>query len=155
MNEAPSGPKAPLQLRPAGWEDADLLLAWRNDPATRQASRSTQKISASEHRKWLAEILSDENRQLFIAREGGFPVGTVRADRTENGWELSWTVAPEARGKGLGKRMVSALSDRIKDPVTARVKKENLASVRIARVAGMTLIEEKKGLLIFQREAIR
>ena len=142
-----------LHLRRVVWEDAGLLLQWRNDPTTRKASISNHKISTEEHREWLTGILSDKDKQLFIAQIGNSPVGTVRADRTENGWELSWTIAPEARGKGLGKEMVMTLADMIEAPIAARVKKENQASASIARYAGMALTEEKEGVLIFQRGA--
>ena len=37
----------------------------------------------------------------------GVPVGTVRADHSKGVYELSWTVAPAARGQGVAKEMVA------------------------------------------------
>jgi RimJ/RimL family protein N-acetyltransferase len=134
-------------------EDADLLLRWRNDPATRRASRNSAVISKSEHLAWLSRSLQDKSRKLYIAETNGRPVGTIRTDEQQGACELSWTVAPEMRGRGLGKKMVALAAHRIKVPLRAAVKSGNSASVRIAEHAGMKLEKEKNGFLYFQRPA--
>jgi len=139
-------------LKPATMDDADLLLAWRNDPATRQASHTTDPVQRSEHREWLSCSLGNPNRRLYLAEEGGMPVGTVRADFADGVWELSWTVAPSARGRGVAKRMVAALADTIADPIRAEVKATNAASARIAEHAGMHFDRESDGILHYRRD---
>ena len=141
----------PLTLRPASLEDAELLLAWRNDEETRRASLHQAEIGMPEHCAWLERSLSDAARQLFIAELDGRPVGTVRADLSNEGWELSWTVAPEMRGSGLAKQMVALLAERIDGPITAVVKIGNPASARIAEHVGMRLAREADGLLYYTR----
>ena len=90
------------EAREATMADADLLLAWRNDPGTRSASRSTELISLEDHRKWLLAVLDDPARLLLLGvNPQGMPVGTVRFDALgADVYEVSVTVAPECRGEG-------------------------------------------------------
>jgi RimJ/RimL family protein N-acetyltransferase len=142
-------------LRSATIQDADLLLEWRNDPETRKASHNTAKVQRDEHISWLSRTLNNPNRRLFVAEEDGVPVGTVRADLSEGVWELSWTVAPNARRRGVAKRMVALLAYQISDPIRAEVKAGNLASARIAEHAGMKFDREANGVLHYVRAALR
>jgi RimJ/RimL family protein N-acetyltransferase len=140
-----------IKLTPATMEDADLLFSWRNDPETRKASLSTRSIAFSDHIIWLSRFLKDESKKMYIARKGdGQPVGTVRVEKIDGRYELSWTVAPEARGNGMGKTMVAKMARMMSNPITAKIKQNNPASVRIAEHAGMTLIQRKNSILYYQ-----
>lgn len=108
-----------LSLRPAALSDAEIMLKWRNDSATRMASHTTGKIELEVHIEWLKTTLRNQDRYLYVAEENGAPVGTVRADFANGIYELSWTVSPESRGQSVGKRMVSLLARGIKEPIRA------------------------------------
>ena len=144
-----------LSLRPATLQDAALLLQWRNDPETRAASHTTDEISPDTHLAWLAKSLSDPTRHLFIAEENGVPVGTLRTDESDGVLELSWTVAANGRGRGIGKRMVALLASQIPGPIRAEVKIGNEASRRIAEHAGLRFERECHGVLHFVRGPLR
>jgi RimJ/RimL family protein N-acetyltransferase len=141
-----------LQLRPATMDDSELLLVWRNDPAVRQASHDQSEIGLHAHQIWLRESLENPDRKIFIAEMGDVPVGTVRSDFHDGTYELSWTVAPEAREQGIGKLMVSMLAAQIEEPIRAEVRIGNVASVRIAEHVGMTLESIEDGILYFRRD---
>lgn len=145
---------AHIMLRPATVADAELLLAWRNDPGTRAMSHNTNEVPLDEHIAWLNKILLDHRRGLYIAELDGRPVGTVRADVVDEVTELSWTVAPSERGKGLGRRMVRTLATSLRNPLRAEVKVGNSASVRIAYAAGMSLQKTEGGVMHFFRKAL-
>jgi RimJ/RimL family protein N-acetyltransferase len=133
--------------------DAGRLLTWRNDPVTRGNSHVAPAIDAEEHGRWLASTLSNSERQLWIAEVDGQPVGTVRVDHDDAGYRLSWTVAPEARSQGIGKRMVADIVGRLGSvPVRAEVKAGNIASVQVAEHAGLKLQFERDGVLFFSRD---
>jgi RimJ/RimL family protein N-acetyltransferase len=127
-----------IKLRPATIHDAGMLLEWRNDPETRNASRDTSVVQREDHEVWLRNIFKNSKRRLFVCEENGLPVGTVRADFSDGVYELSWTVAPNARGRGVANQMVGLLACEISDPIRAEVKVGNIASARIAQHAGMT-----------------
>ena len=126
-----------MNLRPATLDDAALLFAWRNDPATRHASRNHAAITAEEHRAWLLRSLSNRTRRLYLAEVDGTPVGTCRSDLTEHGWELSWTIATEHRRQGYGRTMVGLLVEQTPQPYFAEIYGQNTASVRIAEQCGI------------------
>jgi RimJ/RimL family protein N-acetyltransferase len=142
-----------IKLRRAIMNDSDILYQWRNDPLTRVNSYNSGEVNKEDHIKWLKSTLSNPNRKLYIASEDGTPIGTVRADLSEGVYELSWTVSPSARGRGVGKRMVLLLANEIKSSIRAEVKVGNEASKRIAEYVGMKLVEEKDGVQYFQRTA--
>ena len=132
-------------------DDAAILLRWRNDPETRAQSLDSNEIGRVDHLAWLRRILADDSCDLYIAELAGAPVGTVRADRCERVTELSWTVAPESRGKGIGEAMVALAVSQIEGPLVARIKKGNQASMKIAEAVGLRFSREHRGLLVYDR----
>ncbi|MCU0428895.1 MAG: GNAT family N-acetyltransferase [Cytophagaceae bacterium] len=140
-----------MELRKATMEDWELLLDWRNDPLTRQQSHCIDPIDEQTHRNWLQSVLNNPNRHLYIGLHESVPMGTVRADWNDhsNSYELSWTIAPQYRGKGLGILLVSALTERHGERYTAEVKTGNFASEKIALRLGLSLKEEKNGIRYF------
>lgn len=131
-----------VRPRPARPGDAELLLAWRNDPDTRRWSRSHDAVDLATHRRWLADSLDRDDRLLLVVADARGPVGTVRWDRDGSGWEVSITVAPERRGEGLALPMLRAGEDALRartcagTAVTAVVHTRNDASARLFARAG-------------------
>lgn len=125
-----------MELRKATMADAKILHRWRNDPLTREQSVNAEEVWWPEHLAWLKASLANKSRRLMIAEQDGQPVGTVRIDYGQE-TELSWTVAPEYRGNGLGKAMVQAALPQ--GPVIARIKADNIASQKIAAQAGFVM----------------
>jgi len=121
---------AGLVARRATLQDARLLWRWRNDPATRAASRSSAVLAWEDHLGWLEASLARTDRILLVVEHTGGtggPVGTVRWDLVrepvgerepgrEGGfeagpvgwdeWEVSITVAPERRGRSLARPLL-------------------------------------------------
>jgi RimJ/RimL family protein N-acetyltransferase len=122
-----------MDIRPAQMSDADTLFQWRNDPLTRAMSRTSEPVSWEAHIKWLSERLGRSEPHLYIA-EIGAPVGTFRLD----GDEISYTIAPESRGKGLGFLMLCKVREMF-GPLRAEIYGRNAASIRVAEKAGMQL----------------
>jgi RimJ/RimL family protein N-acetyltransferase len=119
-----------MKLRPATIDDARILFDWRNDELTRAMSVNSDPVEWEGHVKWLTARLQRDEPGLFIA-EDSEPVGTIRID----GEEISYTVAPSHRGRGVAKAMLSVAQDLFGQKV-ARIKAENVASIRAAAGAG-------------------
>jgi RimJ/RimL family protein N-acetyltransferase len=143
-----------IAFRPATLEDAELLLAWRNDPTTRQSSIQQAEISFEEHVQWLSRSLASPSRQLFVALYEGRAAGMVRFDQlgeaplevgTEAS-EMSWSVAPEHRGRGLGKWIVKAALALRPGTLVAQIRHENLASRKIAEFVGFIPESERDAI---------
>jgi predicted dehydrogenase/RimJ/RimL family protein N-acetyltransferase len=136
-----------LALRAATTEDAERLLGWRNDPATRAASFNEAEVSSGEHRAWLARTLADPDRRLFVATANGVPVGQLRLDRLSGGdVEVHIALAHEARGRGLAAPLLElVVRERAAvlggTRVFARVKRGNEPSRRAFLRAGFRSCE--------------
>lgn len=131
-----------LIVRAAAETDAELLLAWRNDPETRRWSRNGDPVDPADHRAWLRRVLGDDRRMLLVVEDDAGPVGTARWD-DEGGdtWEVSVTVAPGRRGGGLAGPMLGEAERVLLEragPVTALavVHQDNAASVRLFTRSG-------------------
>jgi RimJ/RimL family protein N-acetyltransferase len=129
-----------LFLRAATIEDWALLLEWRNDPQTRSASRNQEPIEKESHLKWLTDNLKNSDSKLLIAELDCKPVGAVRIDFGPQS-EISWTVAPFERGRGIGTQMIALAVRTIDMPLIAVARTSNIASIRIAEASGFRLVK--------------
>jgi RimJ/RimL family protein N-acetyltransferase len=151
-----------LRVRPAAEDDAELLLAWRNDPEARRWSRSSEAIDLPTHRAWLLRTLASPDRHLLVLEQAdGTPVATTRYDRLEAdaaAWEVSISVGPDVRGRGLGGATLRA-SDRwlldaepAAERIVAHVRPENDASRRLFERNGYAGVPSgEPGMLRFER----
>lgn len=141
-----------MLLRPAIINDKEILLYWRNDPDTRNMSVNHHIISDSEHSDWIEKSFTNPNRGIYIAEENGIPVGTFRIDEKKTFLLLSWTIAPEWRQKGLGKKMVTTIDIPKHKPWKAVIRKINIPSIKLARHLGMSVRKEAKDFFVFVKE---
>ncbi|MDQ3964069.1 MAG: GNAT family N-acetyltransferase [Actinomycetota bacterium] len=142
-----------LHFRKATLDDGDLLLTWRNDPETIVGSISQRAVTTDEHERWFAAAIRDPSIVLLIASSDRMEVGMVRFEvRSGETWEISVTVAPEHRHKGLGTEMIKAATiDFVNEHpgarVLARVLAANERSRKAFERAGYELLEQDHALL--------
>jgi ribosomal protein S18 acetylase RimI-like enzyme len=129
-----------VTLRAAETADAHRLWVWRNDEATRRASRNQAPVPFEDHVRWLQHTLANPARALFIGELNGWPVGVCRLDRlTESDGrdsaEVNITVAPEFRGCGIGRAILEAIADEARAAglvhLIAEIRWSNRASLKI------------------------
>lgn len=123
-----------IELVPATEKDGRLIWAWRNDPAARRNSLNPGKISLGHSLRWLKGKLSDDRCLILVARSAGKPVGQLRLDLVRPGTaQVSISVDPKSRGRGIGTLMLRAVPDRLSGRRLTRclavVKPDNVASV--------------------------
>lgn len=125
-----------MRFRAATPADSEQLFAWRNDPETRRASINTALVDETEHAAWFSTVLRGD-REVWLAEHDGQPVGRVDCRHVGEQIQLGWTIAPEHRGRGLGKMMVKAFVDHHPGHYQAEIKTGNPASIAIAAHAGI------------------
>lgn len=129
-------------------EHARLVMQWRNDPVTlSQSFHQDPKVWESFWPEYEEEYFTlPELPPLFALYEGvrcGFirfrpmPHPTVKRKRC---CEISINVAPDARGKGLGGAILTAVQDFVKDrgfeAIYAEIREDNAASHKVFKRAG-------------------
>jgi RimJ/RimL family protein N-acetyltransferase len=140
------GRRPAVRLRRVTEADADLLLAWANDPVTRAASFHPDPIDRAGHVAWLAARLASPTTGFWIGEsDDGIAVGQVRVE----GGEVSISLAPNSRGRGFGRALLAAAVDEAGrtlpvERLLARVRLDNPAS--LALFAGVGFVELSRGL---------
>ncbi len=146
-----------LRLRKAELADAHVLWVWANDAAARAASGNRPVIPWPEHLAWLESRLRTDTALVLVAETGDLrPVGTIRFE-TDDGWRharLSYTIAPERRGRGHGRALldqgVAALRRAHPEAVVeALVRPDNEPSLHLFRTLGWSLHETGDGPVRF------
>ena len=154
-----------VTLRPASSDDMARVFRWANDPATRAASFNSSEIPWADHQTWFADALQRDDRHLFIAMlpqpqtdaadasstgsasstsvDMKIAAGLVRlqADPTRPGLaEVGINVAPEARGHGVGRQALIALTSQARAlglaQLLASIRPSNPASIRAFEAVG-------------------
>lgn len=131
--------------RQATTDDADMLMRWRNDPLTVANSRNSREVTPEEHQAWMEKRLGSSTDHLFICEDDGVPVGTVQLEKLANkegAFETGVTVAPEARGKSYGGKLLKLVCDDYPfATLYTEVKHDNKASMKSFGAAGFVQIE--------------
>lgn len=132
-----------IKIRKAQAADSADILAWRNDPATRQASFNSEPISAEAHQVWFQTALSGSERILYIGEDAERnKIGVVRLDLLgPNAAEININLAPARRGRGVGAELLEQVAELFRREegavfFIARIKKGNEASVKTFKKAG-------------------
>lgn len=155
-----------ISIRAANQEDAETLFGWRNHPETRRMFINQSEVDATEHLEWFNTTIASEERILLIGElANGAAFGVVRFDfdKSFNKAEISITISPDLRGQGLSGRLLSVAIDNLRNLInsararpsfhlTARVRRENMSSIRLFQRAEFKLSCEDSEYLWFIRE---
>lgn len=137
-----------MKLRPAAIADRDLLYDWVNRPDSLNSKlRTSGPIDRATHGAWLHARLSDPDTRISIVMETNEPIGQVRLQRGDCGYEVDIYIAACARGRGVGRRALQAHVEataawRSDAPLIARVRSDNLASRRLFSAMGFHIHEQ-------------
>ena len=124
-----------LYLRSAILSDMDMLFELANDETVRNNSFHTAPISYDEHKEWFRKMMEDDSQLQFILMLASQPIGQVRLTVDSGIAEISYSIIPEKRGMGYGKRIICLIKELVYKEypdiykLTARVKPENVASI--------------------------
>ena len=156
-----------LTLQPATSDDMARVFRWANDPATRAASFNSAEIPWADHQAWFTDALQRHDRQLFIAMLPEPPSATptaasaatsaqiaaglvrLQVDPARPGFaEVGINVAPEARGRGVGRQALVALVSQARAlglvQLLASIRPSNPASIRAFEAVGYRRIADSE-----------
>ncbi|WP_129139491.1 GNAT family N-acetyltransferase [Modicisalibacter coralii] len=149
-------------LRPARVDDLDNVLTWPADAtACRRWAGPRLPFPTTANTAWMTLEASSENSFALVDGEGellGFGQLLERDYRVVHLARL--TVAPAHRGRGLGRVLCRALSDRARDAFAARrltlnVYADNHTALGLYRSLGFTeLLRDDSGEMIFMNRVL-
>lgn len=143
----------PLVLRLTTMDDAEAIWHWRRAlPLSHFRAESTPSLG--EHLYWFLRALGDDRRRLYVA--GTPAIAHLRLDLDDTGQAaVSIILAPAARGKGLGLRLLSLLASAGRaeglSSFTAEIQCENTASIALFRAGGYAATGLSNGFYGFKR----
>jgi UDP-2,4-diacetamido-2,4,6-trideoxy-beta-L-altropyranose hydrolase len=133
---------ASLKLREIIPEDLHLLFDWANDPEVRRHSFNPDPIPLQDHTRWFHTKLDNPDAILYLAEADGKPAAHIRFDIHGSTATISYLIAADYRGKGLGhavllkgiQQLLQARPDVLS--VEGLVQQDHKASVRSFEKAG-------------------
>ena len=130
-----------LYLRPAEAGDRQMLFDWRNDPAVRQGSFTTDPVAWEDHVNWFARMMANPQARQYILMaetvrdpEIRDSADTAQTPRATGGKDLRETAVP------VGQIRLKACED---DPCAYEIGYSVAAEAR-GRGYGRALLEKIK-----------
>ena len=134
-----------MKLRKATFNDWKILLDWRNDLLTRENSFNQDEVSEQTHKLWFNDNLLNPYREIYILEDDIIPVGSIRSDNIlTNQYILSWSIAPDQRGKGYGTKILEIYLQSRTGSFIVEIKPENIASIKMVQKNGFNQLDEIK-----------
>jgi UDP-2,4-diacetamido-2,4,6-trideoxy-beta-L-altropyranose hydrolase len=133
-----------VTFRNANLDDAEQLLAWRNDPEVRSVLFDTDQVSLATYQTWLGRKLDKDDCCLWIAETSkGQPIGQVRLDfDSSQQASICLSLDHTRRAKGLGRAIIEKACELgfeenpQLDSIVAQITPGNVASERAFRSVG-------------------
>ena len=137
-----------LFLRKVTMADAKLLLDWRNESSVRNNSFHSEIIAYEDHVNWLTKKIADPSEIMQILMLGDTPVGQIRLSKDNEGFEISYSLDKEFRGRGYGKEIIRLAERELLKlsgccNIRGLVKADNKASRQVFRTLGYREYERK------------
>lgn len=152
--EPPRPALSHVTLRRAAASDMETVWRWNNAPDVRAVSLGTASIPLDEHRRWYERTLADPESFVWIVEHAGEGAGVVRIHPSDAGPAISIALDAARRGRGLGTAAI-VLACRAyaeatgRGVVGARIRSDNVASVRAFERAGFVRTGETDGVLAY------
>jgi len=143
-----------IDIRAADKSDCKDIYAWKSDIVSRTMSFNSNIPTYEEHFQWFNSSLNNKNRKLYIGEIGTTKIGVCRFDYDSKieVVEVSINMNPKFRGRGYGKLLlassISTFQKVHKSEFLAKIKPENLASLKIFKSLGFQEISIKEGMIV-------
>lgn len=139
-------------LREAVATDCAAVYAWNFAPDVRAQSRTATQVAPREHERWFASRLARvaDGAPMWIIEDDAAPVGVLRLDPIDDAARISIAIAADARGRGIGRRAITAACARFARPVVAEVLARNTASRVCFEACGFRPIARRDDVVTYR-----
>ncbi len=142
-----------IKVRPAQLNDAQRIWEIRNEPESRAVAASQEIIPLSQHVAWFnSKYFANKGSVCFVAEVDQNIVGYSRFDLDENRYINSIAIASSMHGKGIGTLLLRQSIEQLQTPkpIHAKVRKHNIASIKMFERSGFKKISEDGQNLYYQ-----
>lgn len=139
-----------MKIVSASKYDAIDIYLWRNDAQTKKMSGGVESIELSKHMIWMKNVLLNSSEKIFIGIEDKIKIGVCRFsfNAIDGNAEVSINLNPSMRNKGLSsvflKLSMNEYFANKKIDLIAKIKKENLASIKCFQKSGFSIKSESE-----------
>ena len=130
-------------------KNSEAIYRINNDKLTRKNSVYTKKFSYQTHLNWLKKNLENKRELVTLIMLNGKIVGLIREKKIYNKPYLSWALDKKYRGKKIGKHMLKKYVNKNKKKYVAKIRKNNLPSIKICEYAGFKKFRENSKFRYF------
>ena len=144
-----------IKLTAASKGNSRVLWEWRNHPEVRKNFFNSDPVSWEDHEVWFSQKLRDPYTKIYIATCKEHRVGVIRFEIEDKSIGVSVGLNPAFFGKGFGSAIIRYGTEKfLKEikpgkSVTARIKKNNIASQKAFAKAGYEIAETKKEEFVY------
>ncbi|HMO61134.1 MAG TPA: bifunctional UDP-2,4-diacetamido-2,4,6-trideoxy-beta-L-altropyranose hydrolase/GNAT family N-acetyltransferase [Ferruginibacter sp.] len=144
--------QASLSFIKAAKEHLDITYQWAANATVRAYSFNQNPIPFQEHQDWYLQKIEQDSCVYLLAKLGDAFIGSLRFDIKEGKALISYLVAPEQHGRGLGKVLLAkglnyfAQINTTATHATGYVLPQNTASVKVFERLGFTCSTETNQL---------
>ena len=123
-------------------KNAEIIFEINNDPIVRKQSVNSKRFSFESHLKWLKKVLRNKKENIYFVIKNTHVVGIIRLKIKNKKNYLSWAVHKQFRGKNIGKKMLKEFVEKNKKKYFAKIKKNNIRSIKICENAGFEIFRK-------------
>lgn len=130
-------------------KNSEAIYRINNDKLTRKNSANTKKFSYQTHLNWLKKSLKNKREFITLIILKKKIVGLIREKKIYNNPYLSWALDKKYRGKRIGKHMLKKYVNKNKKKYVAKIRRNNLPSIKICEYAGFKKFRENSKFRFF------
>ena len=113
---------------------SNFIFDLRNKIYVRRNSFNKKIIKFKDHEEWLENYFKKKNVFYVITDKNKF-VGYIRLELDKKKYNVSWALEKKFHGKGIAKKFLKKATNKKKIIYFAKIKKNNLASLKVAKSA--------------------
>lgn len=134
------------QLIEFNYKESIFLYDLRNKKYVRKNSINSKKVSLKKHDLWFRNFLMNKNNKFYLIKYYKKNIGYIRMEPKKNKFIVSWALLNQFKGKGIMTKNLKKVTNDKKIKYMAIVKKNNLASMKVAEKSGFKFNSSNKYL---------
>ncbi len=134
------------ELRKFNLDESVFLNKLRNKKYVRENSINSKEIPLKQHHLWFRKFLINKNNKFYLIKYYKRNIGYIKIESKTKKFIVSWAILDQFRGKGITARFLKKLTNNKKNKYIAIIKKNNLASMKVAEKSGFKFNSSNKYL---------